>query len=132
MIQHHPKIRTLAEFAAGTLDEGRSLVIATHMAMCPHCRGFVSAMEEVGGAMLDEIEPVAMSQGARRALAAIDAKAKALRKRKPVRPVLQSAQRIVVGYQHGPGGGSGRACIIARRMSLAAGTRVFMLRAAPE
>jgi putative transcriptional regulator len=64
MSRHHPKNTTLAEFAAGTLDEGRSLVIASHLAMCGLCREYVSALEVVGGRMLAEIEPVAMTPGA--------------------------------------------------------------------
>ena len=64
MSRHHPKNTTLAEFAAGTLDEGRSLVVASHLAMCGECRDYVSALEEVGGQMLAETEPVAMASGA--------------------------------------------------------------------
>jgi putative transcriptional regulator len=64
MTRHHPKDTTLADFAAGTLNEGASLVIATHLMMCEECRGFVAALEEVGGQMLDKVEPVAMSEGA--------------------------------------------------------------------
>ena len=64
MSRHHPKDMTLAEFAAGTLDEGRSLVVATHLALCGQCRGFVAALEDVGGAMLDSVEPAAMSADA--------------------------------------------------------------------
>ena len=48
MSRHHPKNTTLAEFVAGTLDEGRSLVVASHLAMCGECRGFVSALEQAG------------------------------------------------------------------------------------
>ena len=52
MSRHHPKNTTLADFAAGTLDEGRSLVVASHLAMCGECREFVSSLEEAGGQML--------------------------------------------------------------------------------
>ena len=64
MSRHHPKNTTLADFAAGTLDEGRSLVVASHLAMCGHCREFVAELEEAGGQMLTEIAPVAMAPDA--------------------------------------------------------------------
>lgn len=63
-IQHHPSDETLAAYAAGTLDEARRLIVATHLSLCRHCKAFVSALDHVGGTMLDGIEPVAMSQGA--------------------------------------------------------------------
>ena len=37
-ITHHPTDHTIAAFAAGTLDEGRALVVATHLSLCPACR----------------------------------------------------------------------------------------------
>ena len=48
MIHHHPNESTLAAYAAGMLDEGRSLVVATHVEMCSVCRRFTSALEDVG------------------------------------------------------------------------------------
>jgi putative transcriptional regulator len=65
MIKHHPKPETLADFAAGTLDEGRALVVAEHVVRCAHCRTFVSGMEHIGGQMLMRSEPAAMSANAR-------------------------------------------------------------------
>ena len=128
MIQHHPKETTLAEFAAGTLDEGRSLVVATHMAMCPHCRGFVSALEEVGGALLDRIAPAAMADSA---------KAKALRllaEADMAQPsgVSRSTPDFLSAYPHGPWRWTGPG-LHWRALDVPSdnGTRVFMLRASP-
>jgi putative transcriptional regulator len=63
-IQHHPSDATLAAYAAGALDEARGLVVATHLTLCAHCRDAVHAFEQIGGAMLEEVEPAAMSAGA--------------------------------------------------------------------
>ncbi|MEZ5921413.1 MAG: hypothetical protein R3C60_08695, partial [Parvularculaceae bacterium] len=63
-IRHHPKELTLAAYAAGNLDEARSVVIATHVSMCSACRARVRDLEALGGACLDYIEPVEMSQSA--------------------------------------------------------------------
>jgi putative transcriptional regulator len=71
-IIHHPSDAALAAFASGTLDEGRSLVVAMHLSLCPLCRKAVRAFEHVGGALLDRIEPAALHEDAlQRALARI-------------------------------------------------------------
>jgi putative transcriptional regulator len=59
-VTHHPSDVALAAFAFGTLDEGRSLVLATHLPFCPACRAAVRTFEHVGGAILDRSEPAAL------------------------------------------------------------------------
>lgn len=69
-IMHHPSDTTLAQFAGGTLDPARAVVVAAHLSLCPHCRGGVLAFEHVGGALLATQPPEPMSAGAlQRALA---------------------------------------------------------------
>lgn len=63
-IRHHPKDLTLAAFAAGQLDEARSVVIAAHLKLCAECRFAVADFEAVGGACLETVEPVTMSDSA--------------------------------------------------------------------
>lgn len=63
-IRHHPKDLTLAAYAAGQLDEARSVVIAAHLKLCRLCRIAVSDFEVVGGACLEKVEPIAMSDSA--------------------------------------------------------------------
>jgi putative transcriptional regulator len=137
MSRHHPKNTTLAEFAAGTLDEGRSLVIASHLAMCGLCREYVSALEVVGGRMLAEIEPVAMTPGAAaRALSLLDREAQAPRamiRKQGVVPVWQPEQKTLLGYELGPwrwiAPGLHHRVV---KVPSDSGTRVFMLKAAPD
>ncbi|MFL9824248.1 ChrR family anti-sigma-E factor [Rhodoplanes sp. SY1] len=75
-VAHHPTEETLAAFAAGTLDEGRMLVVAAHLAACPDCRRTVRMLEATGGLMLDDLAPAEMaSDGFLRAMAEIDAPA---------------------------------------------------------
>jgi putative transcriptional regulator len=62
-ITHHPSDATLAAFAAGALDEARAVVVATHLSQCGQCRAAVRAFEGVGGALLDAVDPVAMTAG---------------------------------------------------------------------
>ncbi len=63
-IRHHPKDTTLAAFAAGRLDEARSVVIAAHLKLCAECRLAVVDFEVVGGACLETVEPSTMSDSA--------------------------------------------------------------------
>jgi putative transcriptional regulator len=53
----------LAAFAAGTLDLGQRLAIATHVDGCVRCRAFVRTIEQVGGVVLDRLPPAAMRVG---------------------------------------------------------------------
>jgi putative transcriptional regulator len=70
-IQHHPSNELLAAFAAGTLDQGQHVAIATHLVGCSHCRDWMHSMEHVGGSVLESLSPTAMSGGA---LARIEAR----------------------------------------------------------
>ncbi len=63
-IQHHPPDAMLAAFAAGALDHGQHIGIATHLVACPQCRAFMRAMEHAGGAVLAGLPPAAMSNDA--------------------------------------------------------------------
>jgi putative transcriptional regulator len=57
-LSHHPDDGALAAFAAGALDEGHSLVLATHLWFCPACRHAVRTCENAGGTLLERAEPV--------------------------------------------------------------------------
>ncbi len=63
-IRHHPSESLLTAFAAGALDQGQHIAIATHLVACPRCRSWTHAMEHVGGAILAGLPPAAMSAGA--------------------------------------------------------------------
>ena len=61
---HHPAEELLLAHAGGAADEALSLIIATHLALCPQCRAKVAKMESLGGAVLDDLAPVAISDSA--------------------------------------------------------------------
>ncbi len=131
--KNHPKNETLAAFAAGTLDEGRCLVVAAHLAMCAECRGVVAAFEAVGGQMLDEIEPVALSEGAAaRALAAVEREApRAAPAKTAARPVWQAEQQTLLGYDLGPWRWVAPGLHYRAVQTPKSDIRVFMLKAVP-
>ncbi len=51
----HPVEDQLAAYAAGDMAEAPSLVIATHLALCPACRRQVADYEALGGELLKEL-----------------------------------------------------------------------------
>lgn len=63
-IRHHPQDELLIGYASGSTNEAISLLVATHLALCPECRRKVSAMEEVGGVLFSDLEPVAVEKNA--------------------------------------------------------------------
>lgn len=62
---HHPDQSTLINYAAGSLPDSLSLVVACHLAECQHCRQIVAEAESFGCHLMDELTPSAMSENAR-------------------------------------------------------------------
>lgn len=63
-IRHHPSEALLVDYASGAMGAAQSLVIASHVHACAECRARVEAAEAVGGALLEELGPAAMSDEA--------------------------------------------------------------------
>lgn len=63
-ITQHPTDETLAAFAAGGLDEGRTVVVAAHTEMCARCRGWAAELEGVGGVLLSDLPTAAIAVNA--------------------------------------------------------------------
>jgi putative transcriptional regulator len=64
MITHHPGEELLIAYAAGASDEAVSLIVATHLALCPDCRLEVRHAERAGGALLENLEPAPLPDAA--------------------------------------------------------------------
>jgi putative transcriptional regulator len=60
MIRHHPSDATLMAFAAGRLPVPHADVLAVHLSACPHCHVELRRMEEIGGALLEDLPPMAL------------------------------------------------------------------------
>ena len=54
MITHHLSDECLLEYAAGSLPEAESLVVASHLAMCSDCREQLEILEDVGAVLLED------------------------------------------------------------------------------
>ncbi|MGF1612085.1 MAG: ChrR family anti-sigma-E factor [Kiloniellales bacterium] len=57
MARHHPSNELLLAYAAGNSAEAVSLVVATHLALCPACRAEVAHLEALGGAVVEGLSP---------------------------------------------------------------------------
>ena len=56
-ITHHADDATMMSYAAGTLPEALSAVVASHMAMCQRCRIELAGMEQLGAVLLAGLSP---------------------------------------------------------------------------
>lgn len=63
-IKHHLTDDLLMAYATGSLPEGFSLVVATHLSLCDTCRAAADAFSAVGGAVLDQMDIVDVSDDA--------------------------------------------------------------------
>ena len=56
MIKHHPDEATLMSYAAGALNSNFASLVEAHLELCPHCREKVSEAEQIGAALVSNIE----------------------------------------------------------------------------
>ncbi len=61
MITHNPDIDLLVDYASGSLAEPLALIVACHVVLCESCRDRSQKLDKIGGVLIGEIEPDAMS-----------------------------------------------------------------------
>ncbi len=54
-VKHHLSDDLILAHGTGELDEATSLLVATHMALCPTCRAALEAAETMGGVLLEDL-----------------------------------------------------------------------------
>jgi len=70
---HHPDDALLLAQVAGSLGSGHSLLVASHLEGCSHCRERAKLLKVVGGALLEDLPPAVLpTQALAQTLAAID------------------------------------------------------------
>ena len=71
--EHHPHEELLVDHASGALAAAPALLVATHLALCPHCRAGVAALEAAGADLLHEDEAAPVDEASlERALARLN------------------------------------------------------------
>lgn len=72
-LRHSPSEERLLAYAAGTLSAPEAVVVATHLSMRPDTARWVDRLQQLGGQVLEDLEPAAMAGDAlSRTLARID------------------------------------------------------------
>lgn len=64
MPAHHLSEEILMAYAAGSLPEALSLIVASHITLCPVCRAEVERYEALGGSLIEQIDPAALDESA--------------------------------------------------------------------
>lgn len=62
MIKYHPNDNLLVEFSAGSLPFAQSIAVSAHLYFCTHCQQRVGKLNCLGAGMMNDIEPVAVSE----------------------------------------------------------------------
>ena len=129
-ITHHPSDEALAAFAAGTLDEARSVVVAAHVALCADCRTTMRALEQLGGALVERATPgILRADSLDAALARIGDGAPSA---STTCRITSDYPEVLAPYDVGRWRWIGRGLYWRKADVVSAdGTRVFMLKAAP-
>ncbi|MSO77414.1 MAG: anti-sigma factor [Alphaproteobacteria bacterium] len=60
----HPTDTLLLDYAAGGLAEAMSVLVASHLALCPACRRAVDGLDAIGGALLADLPREQVAEGA--------------------------------------------------------------------
>lgn len=61
---HHLDADLLLDYAAGKTNEATSVLVATHLALCPACRAELRHYESLGGALVEAEAPAEIAEGA--------------------------------------------------------------------
>lgn len=129
---HHPSQAVLIDFANGTLDEAGALVVGTHVAICRACDKAVRVYSRVGGLLLEQVEPTAISAAARTATMAKLDESIAVTPKPADTINAEGLPDPLARYELGPWRWVGRGVYWrAVGSKWEDGMRVFMLKAAP-
>jgi putative transcriptional regulator len=67
-VTHHIPERLLIAYAAGSLPQAFSVVVAAHVSLCDTCRASLEAHQAVGGALLEAEEAAPVGEGLKAAV----------------------------------------------------------------
>jgi putative transcriptional regulator len=135
-ITHHLAEETIVAYAAGTLGEAHSVVVASHIAYCSACRSAVRAAEALGGSLLDQQDDGPVSDKCRAAtLASLDGVSRQVPARLPATPEMpRPLANLLNGAQFADIRWKGKAPGIAKfdiPLSPTSKTHLQLLRIAP-
>jgi putative transcriptional regulator len=62
MVKHHPASDFLTDFVAGTLPVPQAACISAHLNYCNGCRKSAEQLQTIGGVLMEQLSPVAVSE----------------------------------------------------------------------
>lgn len=68
---HHLDDATLLSYSAGALSSAMTMVAASHIENCQHCRDSLSDADQIGGSLLQQQRPTTAPESAREAMLAM-------------------------------------------------------------
>jgi len=104
-IRHHVGDDLILAYATGELDEATSVLVATHMALCPQCREALALAESIGGTLIEEEAAAEVSD---ELLSALLAQVERSGRPGAADPAAQPA----TSRSPGPAGRPGKPCIL--------------------
>jgi len=62
MVNHHPSTDLLTDFAAGSLSIAQAACVSAHLNYCEQCRRANEQLQNIGGALFEQLQPVPVSE----------------------------------------------------------------------
>lgn len=62
MVRLHPNVDFLSEYSSGALSPAQNAAVSAHLHFCGKCRDHVYSLEEIGGWLVEQAEPQAVSE----------------------------------------------------------------------
>jgi putative transcriptional regulator len=88
-VRRHPDTNLLMDFSSGGLSPAQAIAVSVHLYFCPSCRSQADSLNDIGGRLLADVKPEALSAKCQAAVfAALDTDDSECQ---PVTPVRQAA-----------------------------------------
>lgn len=95
-IRHPVPDEILLDYVVGSATAGKSLLVQTHLAMCPPSQARFAMLEEIGGALLETLQDASLEKASVEAVFALDRDVGAEARDDRVEPVRNGVEHAVL------------------------------------
>jgi len=64
-VRLHPNTNLLLDYSSGGLSPAQAIAISAHLFYCPHCQAKAGTLNEIGGSLLADCQPISVSSSCR-------------------------------------------------------------------
>ena len=64
-VRLHPNTNLLLDYSSGGLSPAQAIAISAHLFYCPHCQAKAGTLNEIGGSLLADGQPISVSSSCR-------------------------------------------------------------------